>query len=112
MRQLVGLTLRTAGYQVVEGEDGQDALDKLAGVPGNKVDLIITDLNMPVMDGYTFIRQVRMQPASRYTPILILTTESSDDRKAEGKAAGATGWIVKPFHPEQLVKVIEKVLPE
>lgn len=111
MRQMVGFTLRNAGFQVVEGGNGQEALDKIAAVPGGKVDIIITDLNMPVMDGLTFIRQARMKAALRFTPILMLTTESQESRKAEGKAAGATGWIVKPFHPEQLLKVIEKVLP-
>lgn len=111
MRQMVGMTLRTAGFNVVEGGNGQEALDKLAAQMGSKVDLIITDLNMPVMDGLTFIKSVRGQAPSRFTPILMLTTESTDSRKAEGKAAGATGWIVKPFNPEQLLKVIEKVLP-
>lgn len=111
MRQMVGFTLRGAGFQVIEGSNGQEALDKLAGAPGGKVDLIITDLNMPIMDGLTFIKQARTKPGLRFTPILMLTTESQESRKAEGKAAGATGWIVKPFHPEQLLKVIEKVLP-
>ena len=111
MRQMVGFTLRGAGFTVVEGQDGQDALDKLTATPGGKVDLIITELNMPRMDGLTFIKQVRTRSALRFTPILMLTTEAGDTRKAEGKAAGATGWIVKPFHPEQLLKVIEKVLP-
>jgi len=111
MRQMVGMTLKTAGFNVVEGGNGQEALDKLAAQAGSKVDLIITDLNMPIMDGLTFIKNVRVQASSRFTPILMLTTESTDSRKAEGKAAGATGWIVKPFNPEQLLKVIEKVLP-
>jgi two-component system, chemotaxis family, chemotaxis protein CheY len=111
MRQMVGFTLRGAGFEVLEGGDGQDALNKLTAAPGGKVDLIITDLNMPIMDGLTFIKNVRTKPACRFTPILMLTTESQESRKAEGKAAGATGWIVKPFHPEQLLKVIEKVLP-
>ena len=111
MRQMVGFTLRGAGFQVIECCDGQDALNKLAAAPGGKVDIIITDLNMPVMDGLTFIKQARTRPTVRFTPILMLTTESQESRKAEGKAAGATGWIVKPFHPDQLLKVIEKVLP-
>ena len=110
MRQMVSFTLKGAGFQVLEGGDGKDALGKLATAPGGKVDLIITDLNMPVMDGLTFIKEVRTKAACKFTPILMLTTESGDNRKAEGKAAGATGWIVKPFHPEQLLKVIEKVL--
>lgn len=111
MRQMVSFTLKGAGFTVLEGGNGQEALDKLKTVPGGKVDLIITDLNMPIMDGLTFIKAVRTQPASRFTPVLMLTTESGDGRKAEGKAAGATGWIVKPFHPEQMLKVIAKVLP-
>lgn len=111
MRQMVGFTLKGAGFTVLEGGNGQEALSKLATAPGGKVDLIITDLNMPVMDGLTFIKNVRTQAGSRFTPILMLTTESGDGRKAEGKAAGATGWIVKPFHPDQLLKVIAKVLP-
>ncbi len=111
MRQMVGFTLRGAGFTVIEGANGQEALDNLTAAPGGKVDLIVTDLNMPVMDGLTFIRQVRTRPHLKFTPILMLTTESQESRKAEGKAAGATGWIVKPFHPEQLMKVIERVLP-
>ena len=111
MRQMVTFTLRGAGYEVIEGSNGQEALDRLTSTPTNKVDLVITDLNMPVMDGMTLIRQLRAKPSMRFTPILMLTTESSDTRKAEGKAAGATGWIIKPFQPEQLLRVIEKVLP-
>jgi len=111
MRRLVRFTLTEAGFEVLEGNDGQDALDKLTATPGGKVDIIITDLNMPVMDGLTFIKQVRSRASGRFTPILMLTTESQESRKAEGKAAGATGWIVKPFHPQQLLTVIGKVLP-
>ena len=111
MRQMVGFTLRGAGFTVIEGSNGQEALDNLAKAPGGKVDIIITDLNMPVMDGLTLIRQARALPSTRFVPILMLTTESQESRKAEGKAAGATGWIVKPFQPDQLLKVIEKVLP-
>lgn len=109
MRQMVAFTLRASGLQVVESCNGQEALGKLTG--GDKIDLIITDLNMPVMDGLTFIRQARTKPTLRFTPILMLTTESQESRKLEGKAAGATGWIVKPFQPEQLLKVIQKVMP-
>ncbi len=108
---MVSFTLKDAGFEVIEGGNGQEALDRLGSVPGGKVDLIITDLNMPVMDGLTFIKQVRTKPTCKFTPILMLTTESGDNRKAEGKAAGATGWIVKPFHPTQLLGVIGKVLP-
>jgi two-component system chemotaxis response regulator CheY len=108
---MVSFTLKGAGFQVIEGGNGQEALTKLAGATGGRVDLIITDLNMPVMDGITFIKRARAFPPCRFTPILMLTTESGESRKAEGKAAGATGWIVKPFHPDQLLRVIEKVVP-
>jgi len=111
MRQMVAFTLRSAGFQVLEGANGKEALDALTKQPGGRVDLIVTDLNMPIMDGLTFIKEARARPGLRHTPILMLTTESQETRKAEGKAVGATGWIVKPFHPEQLLKVIEKVLP-
>jgi two-component system, chemotaxis family, chemotaxis protein CheY len=111
MRQMVGFTLRNAGYQVLEGANGQEGLDRLEAAPSGKVDLIITDLNMPVMDGMTFTKSVRARVATKFTPILVLTTESTDQRKAEGKAAGATGWIVKPFQPETLLQVVKRVLP-
>jgi two-component system, chemotaxis family, chemotaxis protein CheY len=109
MRQMVTFTLKEAGFAVVEGANGKEALTKLEGQA--KVDLIITDLNMPVMDGFTFIRAVRQSAAHKFTPILMLTTESQADKKQEGKSAGATGWIVKPFNPAQLLQVISKVLP-
>ena len=107
MRQMVAFTLKGAGYDVVEAEDGQKALDasKL-----KKFDLVITDVNMPVMDGITFIKHLRTEANYKFTPILMLTTESSADKKAEGKAAGATGWIVKPFNPDQLLAVVKKVV--
>ncbi len=108
MRQMVAYTLRSAGFSVVEGADGQAGLQQLNGTP---VQLIITDLNMPVMDGITFIRHVRAQAPHRFTPILMLTTESQESRKMEGKAAGATGWIVKPFDPDRLLQVVARVLP-
>ena len=108
IRAIVGLTLRAAGFEVIEGVDGQDGLHKL---DGGKMDIIITDLNMPVMDGITFIKHVRARPASKYTPLLMLTTESQASMKQLGKSAGATGWIVKPVHPDKLLEVIDKVLP-
>lgn len=108
MRQMVGYTLRQAGFWVIEGTNGQDALQKLEG---QRVELIITDLNMPVMDGITFIKQLRNRPASRGTPVLMLTTESEDAKKKEGRAAGATGWMVKPFNPSKLLETIARVLP-
>jgi len=109
MRQMVGITLQGAGFEVLEGEDGQMGLDAL--LAAGRVDIIITDLNMPVMNGFEFIRKARNLASAKFTPILMLTTESSDERKAEGRAAGATGWIVKPFRPEQLLAVIQKVVP-
>jgi two-component system chemotaxis response regulator CheY len=108
MRQMVNFTLRQGGYEVIEAVHGQDALDKLKSVT---VDLIITDLNMPVMDGITLIQNARKNPATKNKPILMLTTEGLAAKKEQGKAAGATGWIVKPFDPEKLLKTLAKVLP-
>ena len=108
MRQVVAFTLRQAGFAVVEGSNGQEALNQLGS---QRVDLIVTDLNMPVMDGITLIKNVRNRPNTRTIPVLMLTTESQDSKKQEGKAAGATGWIVKPFHPEKLLQTIARVLP-
>lgn len=107
VRQMVSFTLKQAGHEVVEAIDGQDALQKLKG---SKVHMLITDLNMPNMDGIELIKQVRSSPQYRFIPIIMLTTESQDSKKQEGKAAGATGWIVKPFKPEQLLGVVKKVL--
>ncbi|WP_319801882.1 response regulator [Azospirillum canadense] len=106
MRDMVAFTLKGAGYDVVEAGDGQQALT-LIGT--NKVDLVITDLNMPVMDGLTLIRRLRATPAHRTLPILMLTTEADESKKAEGRSAGATGWIVKPFNPDKLISVVQKV---
>ena len=107
MRQMVAFTLKGAGYGVIEAVDGKDALDKAkAGTP----DLILTDVNMPNMDGIELIRQLRALPQYKFTPMLMLTTESGPEKKAEGRAAGATGWLVKPFNPEQLLATIAKVL--
>ena len=108
MRQMVNFALAGAGYQVVEAVDGVDALAKSTA---QKVDLVITDLNMPKMDGIQLTRQLRAAAAYRFTPIVLLTTESHQERKIEGKAAGATGWIVKPFQIEQLLAVVKKVCP-
>ncbi len=108
MRQMVGFTLREGGYEAVEAVHGQDALDKLKET---RVELIITDLNMPVMDGITLIRNIRSLPGMTAKPILMLTTEGLAAKKEEGKAAGATGWIVKPFDPEKLLQTVAKVLP-
>ena len=107
IRQMVTFTLKQAGYAVVEAVDGQDALDKLQTAT---VQMIITDLNMPNLNGIELIRAVRANPAHRFVPIVMLTTESQAEIKQEGKEAGATGWIVKPFKPDQLLAVIRKVL--
>jgi two-component system chemotaxis response regulator CheY len=107
MRQLVSLTLSDAGFDVIEAVDGRDALDKAQQA---QADLVLTDVNMPNMDGIELIRNLRELPAYKFTPMLLLTTESADDKKAEGKAAGATGWIVKPFDPEQLIATINRVI--
>jgi two-component system chemotaxis response regulator CheY len=107
VRQMVGFTLRTAGYDVVEAQDGLDALNKLEETP---VNMILTDLNMPNMDGIELIRRVRSGGSHKFIPIIMLTTESQADKKMAGKAAGATGWIVKPFKPEKLLAVVKKVM--
>jgi two-component system, chemotaxis family, chemotaxis protein CheY len=107
MRQMVSFTLQGAGYEVVEACDGQEALNK---AKQSQVDLVLSDVNMPVMDGIALIKQLRTLPNYKFTPILMLTTESAADKKTEGKAAGATGWIVKPFNPDQLLNTIKKVL--
>jgi two-component system chemotaxis response regulator CheY len=107
MRQMVSSAMKQAGFDVIESANGQEALDE---VQGKNVNLVITDLNMPVMDGMTLIRALRAKAEFKFTPILMLTTESQQERKMQGKAAGATGWIVKPFNPEQLLQVVQKVV--
>ena len=107
MRQMVKATLLSAGYDVVEAADGQEALDYARE---NPVDLVITDVNMPRMDGITLVSELRSLPTYRLTPVLLLTTESSMEKKMEGKKAGATGWIVKPFNPAQLLATLARVL--
>ncbi len=107
MRQMVLFTLKGAGYEVVEASDGVEALD-IAKTRG--FDMVITDVNMPNMDGITLIGELRGLPSFKFTPLLMLTTESSPEKKQQGKAAGATGWIVKPFNPEQLLSTVKKVL--
>ncbi len=108
MRDMVGFTLRNAGFEVIEAEDGVQAL---AAVVGKSIDLVITDINMPNMDGIALVKELRANPAFRSTPILVLTTESDSGKKDEGRSAGATGWIVKPFVPEKLLQVVNKVCP-
>ena len=107
VRQMVTFALETAGYETVQAEDGKAALELLKKTP---VDMIVTDLNMPNLNGIELIKQVRALPAFKFVPIVLLTTESEDSKKAEGKAAGATGWIVKPFKQDQLLAVVKKLL--
>jgi len=108
VRQMVSFTLRQEGYEIIEAVDGRDALNKISS---GTVHMLITDLNMPNMDGIELIKQVRAAAnGNRCIPIIMLTTESQDAKKQEGKSAGATGWIVKPFKPDQLVAVVKKVL--
>lgn len=109
MRQMVSFTLKEAGFEVVEGDNGQSGLD--AAKSAGSVDLVVTDLNMPIMDGLGLIRGLRELPEYKFTPILMLTTETDGAKKTAGKEAGATGWITKPFEPEKLLKTVGKVLP-
>jgi two-component system chemotaxis response regulator CheY len=109
IRQVVGLSLKGAGYEVIDACDGKDALGKMTG---QKINLIITDVNMPNMDGITFIKEAKKLPRYKFTPIIVLTTESQDNKKREGQAAGAKAWVVKPFQPPQLLAAVAKlVLP-
>jgi two-component system chemotaxis response regulator CheY len=107
IRKLVGNLLKKAGFDVVEAADGKQALDKLNTQP---LSLIITDINMPVMDGIEFIKAVRCTSEHKFTPILCLTTETEDSKKNEGRDAGATGWVIKPFDGERLMRAIQKVV--
>jgi len=107
MRQMVSFTLKGAGYEVIDAVDGVDALNK---AKQQAVNLVITDVNMPNMDGIALIAELRKLPDYKFTPLLMLTTESSPEKKQAGKAAGATGWIVKPFNPDQLLATVKKVI--
>ena len=107
MRKMVSFTLSGAGYKVVEAVDGMDALEK---AEAQRIDLVLADQNMPRLDGIGLTKKLREHPRFKNTPILILTTESSDQMKQAGRAAGATGWLVKPFDPNRLIEVIQKVI--
>jgi two-component system, chemotaxis family, chemotaxis protein CheY len=107
IRQMVSFTLREAGYNVIEAVDGKDALLKLKDY---QIDMLLTDLNMPNLDGIGLIKEVRKNPATKFIPVVMLTTESQTEKKQQGKSVGATGWIVKPFTQEQLLLVVKKVL--
>ncbi|MCX7239323.1 MAG: response regulator [Burkholderiales bacterium] len=106
IRTVVGIALRGEGYTVIEAIHGQDAINKLTG---QKVNLIISDVNMPIMDGITFVKNVKTMPAYRFTPIIMLTTESDESKKREGQAAGAKAWVVKPFKPEQMLGAVQRL---
>lgn len=106
VRQVVSMALRGAGHEVVTASDGQDALSKL---DGRRYHLVVSDVNMPVMDGITLIKEIKKRADYRFTPILMLTTESEESKKAEGKAAGAKAWLVKPFKPDVLLAAVSKL---
>lgn len=107
LRQVVNLTLAGAGYNVIEACDGKDALSK---ANGEKFHLIISDVNMPNMDGLTFLREVKKNPAYKFTPVIMLTTEAGEDKKKAGQESGAKAWIVKPFQPGQLLAAVAKLV--
>lgn len=107
LRQVVKMTLVQAGYEVLEAGNGQEGLNRL---DGRKIHLIVSDVNMPVMDGITFLKQARQLPAYRFTPIIMLTTESGEDKKREGQQAGAKAWVVKPFQPPVLLNAVSKLI--
>ena len=108
MRQMVNLTLSEAGYAVIEAVDGLDALAK---INGHRIDLFLSDVNMPNLDGIELTRRLRANPGTRFTPVVLVTTESQVEKKIAGKAAGASGWIIKPFNPDQLLAVVKRVCP-
>jgi two-component system chemotaxis response regulator CheY len=107
MRNVIATTLKSAGYEVLEGCDGKDGLAKLTG---QKVHLIVSDVNMPNMDGFTFVTELKKLPAYRFTPVIMLTTEMAESKKEKGKEAGAKAWMVKPFQPEQLLNAVSKLI--
>lgn len=107
VRQLVGISLRGAGYTVIEAVDGKDGLKQL---DGQKINLVISDVNMPNMDGISFVKEMKQNANYKFTPVIMLTTEGADDKKQEGKAAGAKAWIVKPFRPEQLLQTVSMLI--
>jgi two-component system chemotaxis response regulator CheY len=109
VRMMVNFTLKQAGYEVVEAINGRDAIKKL---DSKRIDMLITDINMPELDGISLIKKIREHPSYRFIPIVTLTTESQKEKKSEGKAAGITGWIIKPFSPDQLIAVVKRCLDE
>lgn len=107
VRQLVGMTLRGAGYTIIEANDGKDGLKKL---DGQKINLVISDVNMPNMDGISFVKEMKQNANYKFTPVIMLTTEGADDKKQQGKEAGAKAWIIKPFRPEQLLQTVSMLI--
>jgi two-component system chemotaxis response regulator CheY len=107
VRQMVSFTLRQQGFETLEAANGSEALKKIGE---EQIDMVITDINMPELDGISLIREIRQNPSCRFLPVIVLTTDGDPEKKQEGKKAGATGWIVKPFRPDQLVAVVRKVL--
>jgi len=107
LRQVVGIALKGAGYETIEACDGKDALGKL---DGRKIHLIISDVNMPNMDGISFVKAAKQLPAYKFTPVIMLTTEAGDNMKAQGQAAGAKAWVVKPFQPAQMLNAVSKLI--
>lgn len=107
IRQVVKFTLSTAGYNIIEACDGKDALNKLIG---QRINLIVCDVNMPNMDGITFLKNLKSLPSHKFTPVIMLTTESQESKKQEGKLAGARAWVVKPFKPEQMIEAVSKLI--
>ena len=107
IRQVVSLTLKGAGFEVIEASDGRDALNKLTG---QRIHLMISDVNMPNMDGLTFLREVKARPEYKFTPVIMLTTESSEDKKKQGQSGGAKAWMVKPFQPQQMLAAVSKLV--
>lgn len=110
LRRVVEIALTGAGYEVIDAGDGKDALNKLAKLGGKKVHLIISDVNMPNMNGIEFVKEVKKDSAYKFTPIIMLTTEGQDEIKDQGRAAGAKAWIVKPFNPTQLLNAVQKLI--
>lgn len=107
VRTVAGIALREAGYEVIDAPNGKEALTKLNG---ERVHLIISDVNMPVMDGISFLKEVKKHPTCKFTPVIMLTTEAGEDKKQEGRAAGAKAWIVKPFQPRSLLDAVSKLV--
>lgn len=107
IRQVVGIALKSAGYGIIEAVDGRDALTKLNG---QKINLVISDVNMPHMDGITFVTEMKKQTNYKFTPVIMLTTEGSDEKKKAGQAAGAKAWVVKPFKPEQMLQAVAMLI--